>query len=309
MNYDIYNIGNKTMQYLMAIKNYKNITAAANSLYISQPALSKYLQNLESRLGIQLFNRIGYQFYLTYEGERFLEYAQRIISLEQCLSDEITSWKTEYMGRLRIALPSLRSQYLLPKFVPIYRKKYPNVELQIYEESSNQLEDMLAEGAVDFAILNFEPKRPDTVVLNVRKDPLYLAVPADHPLTSAGIYTDDSEFPKIDLQLFRDEPFILQSPAQRTRQIANQIFQREGITPKILFVLKSIEASVNLVGQGCGVCFLAETYVRNLHVPISPKYFSLLQETPMIYLGIAYNKNIYMPQHFTDFLRIAAECI
>ena len=45
MNYDIYNIGNKTMQYLMAIKNYKNITAAANSLYISQPALSKYLQN------------------------------------------------------------------------------------------------------------------------------------------------------------------------------------------------------------------------------------------------------------------------
>ena len=92
MNYDIYNIGNKTMQYLMAIKNYKNITAAANSLYISQPALSKYLQNLESRLGIQLFNRIGYQFYLTYEGVRFLEYAQRIISLEQCLSDEITSW-------------------------------------------------------------------------------------------------------------------------------------------------------------------------------------------------------------------------
>lgn len=76
-------ISNKNMEYVAAVAQYDSITAAAESLYISQPALSRFISNLEKRIGVTLFQRVGNRFLLTYEGERFLYHAKRIMEIEQ----------------------------------------------------------------------------------------------------------------------------------------------------------------------------------------------------------------------------------
>ena len=80
-------INNKNMEYVAAVAQYDSITAAAESLYISQPALSRFISNLEKRIGVTLFQRVGNRFLLTYERERFLYHAKRIMEIEQELQN------------------------------------------------------------------------------------------------------------------------------------------------------------------------------------------------------------------------------
>ena len=111
-------INNKNMEYVAAVAQYDSITAAAESLYISQPALSRFISNLEKRIGVTLFQRVGNRFLLTYEGERFLYHAKRIMEIEQELQNELSDINKQKQGRLRLALPVLRSPNILPRILP-----------------------------------------------------------------------------------------------------------------------------------------------------------------------------------------------
>ena len=175
-------INNKNMEYVAAVAQYDSITAAAESLYISQPALSRFISNLEKRIGVTLFQRVGNRFLLTYEGERFLYHAKRIMEIEQELQNELSDINKQKQGRLRLALPVLRSPNILPRILPPFSRQYPNVDIIITELHSGFLENMLLDGDVDFAILNDVPKDPRIVAEHIRDDE-----DADRlPLPSAG---------------------------------------------------------------------------------------------------------------------------
>ena len=73
----------KDLSYVLAIARYQNITKAANSLYVTQPTLTKFLQNLEAELGQKLFRKLGHRFVLTYAGERYVEKASEILNLKK----------------------------------------------------------------------------------------------------------------------------------------------------------------------------------------------------------------------------------
>lgn len=133
----------KDLSYVLAIARYQNITKAANSLYVTQPTLTKFLQNLESELGQKLFRKLGHRFVLTYAGERYVEKASEILNLKKELDQEMNDIVKNNYGSLKIAFPTMRGTYMLPCTLPIFNSLYPNVRLEILESHSYLLEDML----------------------------------------------------------------------------------------------------------------------------------------------------------------------
>lgn len=302
-----FQITNKAMEYVAAVAKYQSLTKAAEELYITQPSLSRFIHNLEDNIGCKLFNRIGNRFLPTYVGERFVEYAQQINIVESQLCSELYNMVQEDAGSLRLALPVLRSAYILPAILPAYISKCPKVSVRLFEVHADFLEDLLISGKADFAILNTAAKNPNLVTHVISHDQILLVVPADHPMANAGTYQEDNLYPVIDIRKFKNDEFILQYPDQRTRQVADLILQEAGIEPRIMLTTRNIEAALKMVSLGCGICFAAETHLRHIVLPKQPVCFSLGNPLARVDLALAYLENSYRPKHFQDFIDLVEE--
>ena len=300
-------LGNKNMQYIVALEKHKSVSVAAESLYISQPALSRYIHNLEARLGHKLFNRFGNQYIPTYEGERYIYHAKRIMELETQLENEFSSIDSDQRGRIRLALPALRSSYILPYILPGFYKLYPNVEVTLNELPSSRLEKVLLDGEVDYAFFNISVKHPDIVSTVVRYDRILLAVPHSHKMFGQGEQNTGDNYPNVDIAQFSGDTFIMQNWDQRTRQAADAIFGEARITPKILLVTRSIETSLKLVSNGLGLCFVPETYAKQIILPHPISFFSFSSPHATITLSLGHKRNTYQPGYFICFQRLSIE--
>lgn len=306
---EVWKFTNKYMEYVMALAQHQTISAAAEAVFISQPAMSHFIRSLEDKMGCKLFNRIGNRYIPTYEGERYLYYARRILTEEAQMYNEFADIKKQGKGQIRFALPTLRSAYLLPQLVYAYRSEHPNVELKVLEAHSQELERALLNGEVDFAIMNAEAKSPDIVCDFICHDEVLLAVPDHHPMAQAGMWQEGKKYKQIDISLFQEDVFILQRPEQRTRKTSDYILKKAGITPNVLLETRSLEAALGLVSRGVGVCFIPETYVQETHFSGNLVCFSLGAPEAIYNLSLTYLKRSYCPQYFKDFIRIVKDTI
>ncbi len=150
----------RELEYIMGIEKYHNITKAAEAMFISQPTLSKFLQNYEKELGLRLFERSGNRYYLTYAGERYLHYAQQILLLEIDMKRELEELAANRRGRLSIGYQMNRSAYAVPLTIPKFKAEFPEVDISIQERSSETLEKMLLEGKLDIVVFNYPGRNP-----------------------------------------------------------------------------------------------------------------------------------------------------
>ena len=109
--------------YIATIAKHQSITRAAEELYISQPYLSKFLNNLERQYHTSFFNRTSYPITLTFAGERYLEYARRILDLETELKGSMQDIISGSAGTLTIGVPSSAGTFLLPYDLPVFQKR------------------------------------------------------------------------------------------------------------------------------------------------------------------------------------------
>ena len=154
----------KDLTYIVAIAKYQNITKAAESLFITQPTLSKFLQNMEKNLGQKLFRKLGNRFLLTYAGERYVSKAIEILNLKKELDQEMGDIIKNNAGSLKIAFPSMRGTYMLPCTLPIFHSLYPNVTLDILEANSGILEEKILNGEIDLAFLTCQSEVPISIM-------------------------------------------------------------------------------------------------------------------------------------------------
>lgn len=104
----------KEARYILAIAKHKSIGKAAESLFISQPSLSRYIKDLENRLGVQLFQRINNRLILTHAGEKYVETAKKITEMYTDLEKDLSGINEELSGRLRVGCAVLRMSYNMP---------------------------------------------------------------------------------------------------------------------------------------------------------------------------------------------------
>lgn len=187
----------KDLSYVIAIAKTQNITKAADMLYVTQPTLTKFLQNLEREMGQKLFKKLGNRFVLTYAGERYVAKATEILNLKKELDQEMGDIIRQNAGLLKIAFPTMRGTYMLPCTLPIFRSLYPNVRLEIREAHSSLLEGMLLNGDADLAFFNLPVKSPDIDYQIISHEEVVLVLGNDHPLKNKGIKKKAANIPGL----------------------------------------------------------------------------------------------------------------
>ncbi len=297
----------KDLTYIVAIAKYQNITKAAESLFITQPTLSKFLQNMEKNLGQKLFRKLGNRFLLTYAGERYVSKAIEILNLKKELDQEMGDIIKNNAGSLKIAFPSMRGTYMLPCTLPIFHSLYPNVTLDILEANSGILEEKILNGEIDLAFFNLPIRSADIDHEIISHEEVLLVLSASHPLARSGIRKEGCRYPWMDLHMVKEEPFILQIPGQRTRHTVDQIFKDKGLIPRIKLQTSNIHASVELASKGYGACFVTETHLKHIHLEKKISYFSVGDPCTTVDFVAAFRRGSYIPYHAKEYIKIVKD--
>lgn len=302
----------KDFEYIQAIIEHKNLTKAAEYLFITQPSLSMYIKNMEERLGFQVFQVIGKKFILTNLGEVYFETGKKILELKDNFQSTLETMQEKRYGKIRLAIPLLRSSYLLPEILPKFNLLYPNVQIELFEDASVILEKKIQDGHADVIIMN----KPDRV-LNmdyeiVRKEEILLAVPPavlkDYKLPEIK----QEKYPYFDLRKLEDQRFILHFPNQRTGQMAEKIFRYYQMKPKNVFYTRNIETALNLTVAGYGISFVYENHVEHLNLKEQPLFFSISQSSTSTFdseVLIGYRKNRVLPPYTREFIELCKTLI
>ncbi|MCI9148783.1 MAG: LysR family transcriptional regulator [Hungatella sp.] len=298
----------KDLSYVVAIAKHQNITKAADSLFVTQPTLTKFLQHLERDLGQKLFRKLGNRFILTYAGERYVEKAIELLNLKKELDQEMRDIVKNNAGSLKIAFPMMRGTYMLPCTLPVFNSRYPNVKLDILEAHSSLLEGMLLSGEADIAFFNLPIKSPDVDFEIISHEEVLLVMAADHPLACKGVCREGCKYPWMDLHLAQREPFIMQLPQQRTRQTVERIFRECSFVPDdIKLQTSNISAAVDLASKGYGLFFVTETHLKHIRLQQEIACFSVGSPCTTVDFVAATRKGSYIPYHGREYIQIVRE--
>lgn len=297
----------KEARYIAAIAKHGNISRAAQELYISQPSLSKYLKNLEHQLGVELFDRIDGQYQPTYIGERYVDYARRILLLAREWQDEFQDLRQQEIGQLNIALPIMLSRVLMKEMLPAFSRLYPKVHLQLMEELHFIVEHTLEDLSIDLSIYNAIELPKSLHYEIIKEEETVLLMRREHPLCARAVQDAGRSFPWMDLRYCVSEPFILLFPDQNSGGLAEQLFEQYKLTPRVLLRTRSIQLAIEMAMDGTGICFAPAGYAAALDSRHSLRCFSVGTQAPATQLIAACRKNRYMPQYMRDFIGLIRE--
>ncbi|NJO41645.1 MAG: LysR family transcriptional regulator [Cyanobacteria bacterium CRU_2_1] len=242
------------LRILKAIAAEGSFKRAADSLYVSQPAVSLQVQNLERQLDVPLFDRGGRRAQLTEAGHLLLSYGDRILSLCQETCRAIEDLQNLQGGTLIVGASQTTGTYLLPRMLGLFRQKYPEVAVQLHVHSTRRTAWSVANGQIDLAIIGGEvpSELQDSLeIVPYAEDELALILPVFHPFIRMN-------------QIERDDLYKLQFIAldsQSTiRKVIDHVLTRCGIETrrlKIEMELNTIEAIKNAVQAGLGAAFVS----------------------------------------------------
>ena len=247
------------LRILKAIAAEGSFKRAADTLYVSQPAVSLQVQNLEKQLNVPLFDRGGRKAQLTEAGYLLLSYGDKIITLCQETCRAIEDLQNLQGGTLIVGASQTTGTYLLPRMIGLFRQKYPEVSVQLQVHSTRRTSWGVANGQVDLAIIGGEVPQELQEVLRVipyADDELALILPIFHPLAKVEMIQ------KEDLYRLK---FITLDSQSTIRKVIDKVLTRYDIDTKRLRVemeLNSIEAIKNAVQSGLGAAFVSVTAIE-----------------------------------------------
>lgn len=223
-----------------------SFTKAANELFITQPAITRHIKELESEFEIKLFNRTGNKITLTKAGTILLSYADHILSLHNELKFELSQLKGNPEGNLRIGASTTIAQYVIPPALSKFNNRFPEIRLSLVNGNTEQIEQRLLDNEIDVGIVEGKPANPDIRYSSFLNDELLVFTSAQnqtHPNTVSG-----EEFLKL--------PFVLRERGSGTLEIIEKSLQQYQISPKqlnVLMFLGSTEAIKSFIRTGNGV--------------------------------------------------------
>ncbi len=227
---------------------------AATKLYISQPAVSLQIQNLERQLNTPIFYRDKRQARLTEAGQLLLNYSNRILNLCEETCRGLEEIQTLQSGILIIGASQTTGTYLMPRLIGIFRHKYPQIAIELQVHSTRRIAWGVAKGQIDLAIVGGEiPKNLQSAldITAYAEDELALILPTSHPFASLEYIQ------KEDLYRLK---FIALNTQSTIRNVIENTLIENGIDSrqfKIEMELNSIEAIKNAVQSGLGAAFVS----------------------------------------------------
>jgi len=242
------------LRILKAIAAEGSFKRAADSLYVSQPAVSLQVQNLERQLDVPLFDRGGRRAQLTEAGYLLLNYGEKILTLCQETCRAIEDLQNLQGGTLIIGASQTTGTYLVPRMIGAFRQHYPDVAVQLHVHSTRRTAWSVANGQVDLALIGGEvpPELQESLeIIPYAEDELALILPTFHPF---------AKLDKIQKEDLYKLQFITLDSQSTIRKVIDQVLTRCGIDTrrfKIEMELNSLEAIKNAVQAGLGAAFVS----------------------------------------------------
>jgi DNA-binding transcriptional LysR family regulator len=231
-----------------AVAQTGSMTLGAERLDISQPAVSKQVQELEHALGVQLFDRIGRRVRLSQAGEVLADYARRLFALAHEAEEVMADVRAIRRGRLVIGASTTIGTYLLPGVVAEFWRRHPRVDLLVEIENTEQVHRRLAGHELDVGLTEgfVEHEGLDAEVFH--RDELVVIASPGHPLAGK---------PRVPLSAVQQEPFILREPGSGTRAVEERALARLKVPVQVVMALGSTEAIKRVVAAGVGLAIVS----------------------------------------------------
>ena len=247
----------KQLRTFVEVAHQGGFTQAAQRLHISQSAVSKQVAQLEQRLSTPLFDRLGSHVRLTAAGNVVLQRAESMLRLHNELLNELDDLSELKRGELRLGLPLLGSDALFASLFAEYRRRYPNIRVQLLEGGSLNIEQAVLSGELELGG-SLTPKNSVFAYQPFCDEPLDALLPADHPLAQDG---------SVRLEQLADTPFLLYQRSFVLNDRLLQACQQMGFTPKEGGRSGQADFLVALVAAGQGVVLLPSVVARGLVRP------------------------------------------
>lgn len=271
-----------------------NVSATAQSLYTSQPGISKQIRLLEDELGVEIFNRSGKHLtHVTPAGEAILRIAGEILRKAESIRHVAQEFSDNRRGSLSIATTHTQARYALPLVVESFMRRYPDVSLHMQQGTPMQIAEMASEGVVDFAIATEAIELFGNLVML----PCYhwnrcVVVPRNHPL---------AQLSRLTLADIAEHPIVTYVFGFTGRSKLDEAFRKEGLEPRVVFTAADADVIKTYVRLGLGVGIVA-------HMAVVP------EDTDLVALDaghlfdpsttrIGFRKGTFLRGYMYDFMR------
>ena len=291
----------KHVQYVLTILREGSITAASKKLYISQPALSQTLKQIEQDLGAPIFDRTTEPISLTFVGQQYVEAAQKVLDIDRNLRTRIAETKKEMHGRLCIGISMQRGLQLLPQVIPRFSKMYPHISIRLLEHGSATLERLTAEGECDLALITTVAKPNRLRYVLIENEDLVLMAARSTKL--AHRFEDGQP---IAITEAAGEKFVSMSEGHSVRTIQDRLFERHNMTPSVLMETTNMEAGKHVAARADAVMLIPRVYV-------TPDLQYRIQCHPILnndyerHFYLCYRQGMYLTRYMKDFVRVVCE--
>ncbi|MBL4795129.1 MAG: HTH-type transcriptional regulator CysB [Pseudomonadales bacterium] len=228
-----------------------NVSVTAQSLYTSQPGISKQIRLLEDELGVEVFSRSGKHLTrVTPAGEAILNIVGEILRKVDSIKQVAQEYSDEHRGSLSIATTHTQARYALPNVIEDFIGKFPEVSLHMHQGTPIQISEMAADGTVDFAIATEALELfGDLIMMPCYKWNRSVIVPENHPLCQPSVLTLE------DVARF---PIVTYVFGFTGRSKLDDAFINRGLTPKVVFTAADADVIKTYVRLGLGVGIVAK---------------------------------------------------
>jgi LysR family hydrogen peroxide-inducible transcriptional activator len=291
------------LRYIVAVARERHFGRAAQSCFVSQPTLSVAIKKLEEELGMTLFERGPGEVTVTPVGQRVVEQAQRVLEEAARIKEIAQASHDPLAGTLRLGAIYTIGPYLLPKLIPVLRRKAPTMQLLIQENYTHKLAEALKQGEVDVILVALPFAEPGVVTRALYDEPFLVALPQGHPLEKKKHISSD-ELAKESLLLlgaghcFRDQVLDLCSNVHRGSRGALARTLEGG----------SLETIRQMVASGVGVTVLPSTAVAGEGGSELVRIRPFARPVPDRRVVLAWRKSFPRPQAIEALRQAILEC-
>lgn len=282
------------------VVNVGSFSKAADKLYITQPAVTKQIKMLENDFGVVLLQRNGTQVVVTKEGQDFYRYSTNILNKEEELYAKFCKEEGEISGMLHIYSSSLPANYLLDQILCEFSEKYKNITYNIKKIDSKAVYQNVEAGITGFGFTGIKNKKKNIEHIQIAKDELVLAVPAD----KFGHLKDKA----VDINFLMAQELLVRSKGSATLNLFEDAILKENHTMKdlkIKAVIEDNEIIKKMVQKGMGVSVMSRLSIdkevkEDLIIPVKIQGMNLTRGIYYIYCKNRYFSSV--DEKFKEFI-------
>ncbi len=238
----------------LAVRHHLSYTRAAEAVFLSQPAVSRQIQQLERDLGVSLFEQLGRTLHLTDAGRALAQEAESVLARLERVSESIAAYRTLDAGRLRLGAGTTPGFYLLPGILGRFHRKYPNVQIDYLVDNSRAVEQRVLRNEIDLGFIGGAPHSRDVMADAVAEDEIICFAGPKHELAGRK---------RISVQMLARHTWIVRRQGSATRDLFESwLTQRGGVVGRTI-ELGCPEAVRAVVAGGIGFSYMSRLAVTS----------------------------------------------